>query len=86
MAGKKVKVLEGEIRQLKSKISYFQTQISIVHEKIDGKFAIMEEMMKKLLESQTKTTSSEAREAASSQGSEENSNLIRRGKEQEVDI
>ncbi|KAL0928734.1 hypothetical protein M5K25_000653 [Dendrobium thyrsiflorum] len=34
-----------------------------VHEKIDGKFVIMEEMMK-LLEGQTKTAPSEAREAA----------------------
>ncbi|KAH0460481.1 hypothetical protein IEQ34_011144 [Dendrobium chrysotoxum] len=50
MAGKKIEVLEEEIRQLKDEISYFQIQISVVHEKIDGKFAIMDEMMKKTFE------------------------------------
>ncbi|KAL0915503.1 hypothetical protein M5K25_015927 [Dendrobium thyrsiflorum] len=40
-----------------------------IHEKINGKFAIMEEMMKKMLEIQTKMAASETRKAANSQGS-----------------
>ncbi|KAH0461118.1 hypothetical protein IEQ34_008693 [Dendrobium chrysotoxum] len=54
MAGRKVEVLEGELGQLKSnfvkKISEIESQFSSVHEKIDGKFAIVEEMLKKLLD------------------------------------
>ncbi|KAL0910536.1 hypothetical protein M5K25_021529 [Dendrobium thyrsiflorum] len=57
-------VLEWETRQSKYEISDFQTQISAVHEKIDEKFAIMEEMMKKSLEGQTKKASSEVKPSA----------------------
>ncbi|KAL0929055.1 hypothetical protein M5K25_000995 [Dendrobium thyrsiflorum] len=49
-----------------------------VHEKIYEKFAVMEEMMTKMLELQTKTTSSEAGRATSGQGSGENPNMMRR--------
>ncbi|KAL0909469.1 hypothetical protein M5K25_020342 [Dendrobium thyrsiflorum] len=54
MVGRKIKVLEGEIGQMKSEISDLQTQvsdlkrdISVIHDKIDSKFSIMEEMLKK---------------------------------------
>ncbi|KAH0451569.1 hypothetical protein IEQ34_018868 [Dendrobium chrysotoxum] len=67
MADKKVDELEErlevEIIQMKSEISYLQTQvsylkkdISVIHEKFDSKFSIMEEMLRRLLEMQTKTS------------------------------
>ncbi|KAH0457147.1 hypothetical protein IEQ34_015054 [Dendrobium chrysotoxum] len=75
MAGRKVEVLKGEIGQLKSdcvdKISYFKKLFSAIHEKIDEKFAIMEEMMRKMLEFQTKMASSEAGEPPVTKGVEE---------------
>ncbi|KAL0915080.1 hypothetical protein M5K25_015481 [Dendrobium thyrsiflorum] len=64
--GRKVEVLEGEIGQFKSafieKISYFKKQLLAIDEKIDEKFAIMEEMMRKMLKFQTKTASPDAGE------------------------
>ncbi|KAL0916149.1 hypothetical protein M5K25_013638 [Dendrobium thyrsiflorum] len=54
MAGRKVEELEGEIGQLKSdcveKNSDFKKLFSAIHEKIDEKFFIMEEMVRKILE------------------------------------
>ncbi|KAL0916630.1 hypothetical protein M5K25_014157 [Dendrobium thyrsiflorum] len=90
MAGRKVEVLEGEIGQLKSdcveKNSVFKKLFSAIHEKIDEKFAIMEEIVRKILEFQIKTASLEARGATNDQGSGGNPNPIRRGKDQEVEI
>ncbi|KAL0916546.1 hypothetical protein M5K25_014067 [Dendrobium thyrsiflorum] len=90
MAGSKVEVFEGEIEPLKfdfvEKILDFENQFSSVHEKIHGMFAIMEEIMRKILEAQTKLALSEARGATDSQGSGENPNLIRRGEDHEVEI
>ncbi|KAL0903343.1 hypothetical protein M5K25_027716 [Dendrobium thyrsiflorum] len=53
---------------------------STVHEKMDGKFAAMEEMLRKLLEAQPKMTTSEAKGTISSQRSGGNPNPLRRGK------
>ncbi|KAL0908553.1 hypothetical protein M5K25_023053 [Dendrobium thyrsiflorum] len=65
MARKKVEVLEGEIGQLKSdlegRFSYFQNQISTNNKRMEGKLAIMEEMLKKLIEVKTALATSEAR-------------------------
>ncbi|KAL0921487.1 hypothetical protein M5K25_008564 [Dendrobium thyrsiflorum] len=51
--GRKVEVLEGELGQLKTdfeeKISDFQNQFSTIHEKIDGRFAALEDLMKKMM-------------------------------------
>ncbi|KAL0907289.1 hypothetical protein M5K25_021689 [Dendrobium thyrsiflorum] len=67
MARRKVEVLEWEIRQLKSdcveKILDFKKLFSAIPEKIDEKITIMEEMIRKMLEFQTKMASPEAREA-----------------------
>ncbi|KAH0449985.1 hypothetical protein IEQ34_020677 [Dendrobium chrysotoxum] len=68
MAAKKVDVLEerleGEIGQLKTEISNLHAQlsdvkcqISAIHKKMDGNFFSLGEMLKKLLESQSKTAS-----------------------------
>ncbi|KAL0908182.1 hypothetical protein M5K25_022659 [Dendrobium thyrsiflorum] len=63
MAGRKVEVLEGEIGQLKTdfeeKISDFQNKFTSIHEKMDGRFAALKEMMKKMLEGKQKTATSE---------------------------
>ncbi|KAL0908707.1 hypothetical protein M5K25_023213 [Dendrobium thyrsiflorum] len=64
----------------------FKSQISVVHEKIDGNLSILEEMLKKLLEGQPKTVSSEAREATCNQESGENPNPKRRREDQEMKI
>ncbi|KAH0454223.1 hypothetical protein IEQ34_016147 [Dendrobium chrysotoxum] len=56
------------------------------HEKVEGKFAILEEMMRKMLEFQTKTTSSEARKVATGQESGKNPNPMRRREDQDVKI
>ncbi|KAL0921088.1 hypothetical protein M5K25_008123 [Dendrobium thyrsiflorum] len=63
MAGRKVEVLEGELGQLKTdfeeKISYFQNQFSSIHEKMDGRFAALEDLMKKMIDDKQKPASSE---------------------------
>ncbi|KAL0914989.1 hypothetical protein M5K25_015384 [Dendrobium thyrsiflorum] len=83
MAGRKMEVLEGEIGQLKSdfvkKISNFENQFVSVHEKMDGKFAIVEEMPKKLLEVKLKMTTSETKDVNGGQGSGGNPNPFRGG-------
>ncbi|KAL0925815.1 hypothetical protein M5K25_004185 [Dendrobium thyrsiflorum] len=95
MAAKKVDALverlEGEIGQMKYEISDLQTQvsdlkkkISVIHDKIDSNFSILGELLKKLLEGQSKTASSEVREASDNPGSGENSKPIRQREDQEV--
>ncbi|KAL0921419.1 hypothetical protein M5K25_008486 [Dendrobium thyrsiflorum] len=63
MAGRKVEVLEGELGQLKTdfeeKVSDFQNQFSTIHEKIDGRFAALEDLMKKMIEDKQKPATSE---------------------------
>ncbi|KAL0904451.1 hypothetical protein M5K25_026567 [Dendrobium thyrsiflorum] len=58
MAGRKIEVLEGEIGQLKTdfkeKILDFQNKFTSIHEKMDGRFTALEEMMKKMLEDKQK--------------------------------
>ncbi|KAL0926813.1 hypothetical protein M5K25_003064 [Dendrobium thyrsiflorum] len=72
MAERKVEVLEGELVQLKSnfedKILDFQNQFAFVHEKMDGKFAVVKDMLKKLLEAKPNATTSETKEAIGGQG------------------
>ncbi|KAL0915605.1 hypothetical protein M5K25_016034 [Dendrobium thyrsiflorum] len=62
MAGRKVEVLEGELGQLKTdfeeKISDFQNQFSSIHEKMDGRFAALEDLMKKMIDDKQKPASS----------------------------
>ncbi|KAL0922305.1 hypothetical protein M5K25_006279 [Dendrobium thyrsiflorum] len=66
MAGRKVEVLEGELGQLKAdfeeKIADFQNQIVSINEKIEGRFTVLEEMLKKLLEAKSNPATSEAKE------------------------
>ncbi|KAH0448373.1 hypothetical protein IEQ34_022173 [Dendrobium chrysotoxum] len=87
MVAKKVDVLEerleGEIGQLKTEtsdlhaqLSDVKIQISAIHKKMDGNFSSLGDMLKKLLEGQSKTASSEARDASGKPGSGENSNPI----------
>ncbi|KAL0914451.1 hypothetical protein M5K25_014799 [Dendrobium thyrsiflorum] len=63
MAGRKVEVLEGELGQLKTdfeeKISDFQNQFSSIHEKMDGRFVALEDLMKKMIDDKQKPASSE---------------------------
>ncbi|KAL0928772.1 hypothetical protein M5K25_000693 [Dendrobium thyrsiflorum] len=75
MAGRKIEILEREFRQLKFKTSDFQTRFSVVHKKIDGKFAIIKEMMQKLLEGQTKPTILEVGVSLTEQGNWGNPNV-----------
>ncbi|KAL0916762.1 hypothetical protein M5K25_014298 [Dendrobium thyrsiflorum] len=76
MARRKVKVLEGELCQLKSDLeennSDFQNQLASVHEKMDG--------------SQTQSGTSEAKETIGGQGRGGNPNPFRGGENQEVEI
>ncbi|KAL0906013.1 hypothetical protein M5K25_024473 [Dendrobium thyrsiflorum] len=81
MAGRKVKVLEGEIGQLKSdfeeKISDFQNQFVSIHEKMDGRFTALEDMMKKMLEDKQKPATSESKETTGGHGKGGNLNPFR---------
>ncbi|KAL0922161.1 hypothetical protein M5K25_006126 [Dendrobium thyrsiflorum] len=90
MAGKNVKVLEGEIGQLKSdlekKISDFQNQISSNNERMEGKFVVMEEILKKLLELKTNPTTSEARETIGGHGRGGNPNMSSERENPEIEI
>ncbi|KAL0922763.1 hypothetical protein M5K25_006779 [Dendrobium thyrsiflorum] len=56
------KVLEGELGQLKTdfeeKISDFQNQFTIIHEKMDGRFVALKDLMKKMIEDKQKTATS----------------------------
>ncbi|KAL0913807.1 hypothetical protein M5K25_017296 [Dendrobium thyrsiflorum] len=64
----------------------FQNQSASVHEKMDGKFVVMEDMLKKLLEAKPNTATSEMKEATDGQGRGENLNPFRGGENQEVEI
>ncbi|KAL0910586.1 hypothetical protein M5K25_021584 [Dendrobium thyrsiflorum] len=90
MAGKKVEVFEGEIGQLKSDLeenfSDFQIQISSNNERMEGKFAVMEEMLKKLLEVKTAPATSKAREIIGGHGKRGNPNMFRGRENPEVEI
>ncbi|KAL0912924.1 hypothetical protein M5K25_016345 [Dendrobium thyrsiflorum] len=72
MAGRKVEVLEGEIGQLKTdfveKILDFQNQFASIHEKMDGRFAAMEDMMKKMLEDKQNPVASVSKETTCDHG------------------
>ncbi|KAL0921922.1 hypothetical protein M5K25_005871 [Dendrobium thyrsiflorum] len=88
--GKKDRSIRREIGQMKYEISDLQTQvsylkkdISVIHDKIDSNFSIMEEMLKKMLEGQTKISPSEVREGADSLESGENPKPIRQREDQE---
>ncbi|KAL0914112.1 hypothetical protein M5K25_017618 [Dendrobium thyrsiflorum] len=90
MAGKKVEILEGEIGQLKSdlekKFSDFQNQISFNNERMEEKFVVMEEMLKKLLEVKIAPATSEARETIGGHGRRGNPNMFRGRENPEVEI
>ncbi|KAL0921766.1 hypothetical protein M5K25_008873 [Dendrobium thyrsiflorum] len=64
-------------------VGCFGYQPKAIHEKIDDKFAIIEEMMRKMLEFQAKTVSSEVGGVADDQGSGGNPDSIRRGRSKE---
>ncbi|KAI0523409.1 hypothetical protein KFK09_005804 [Dendrobium nobile] len=67
MAGKKVDALEGEIGQLKADLEErtidFHNQFASIHEKMEGRFTALENMMKKMLEDKQNPVTSETREA-----------------------
>ncbi|PKU59149.1 hypothetical protein MA16_Dca028501 [Dendrobium catenatum] len=87
MAGRKAKMLEGEIKQMKSdfvKISGFEKLFSSIREKIDEKLTIMEEMIKKLLEGQTKPATSKGRASLNRQENERNPDIGIMRKNQEM--
>ncbi|KAL0925821.1 hypothetical protein M5K25_004191 [Dendrobium thyrsiflorum] len=90
MAGKKVELLEGEIGQLKAdlerRFSDFQNQISTNNERMEGKFAILEEMLKKLLEVKTAPATSEVRENIGDHGRRGNPNMFWGRENPEVEI
>ncbi|KAL0906834.1 hypothetical protein M5K25_025360 [Dendrobium thyrsiflorum] len=90
MDKRKVKVLEGELDQLKSdfeeNISDFQNQFVSVHKKMNVKFTVVEDMPKKLLEAKPNTATSKAKEANIGQGRGRKPNPFRGGENQEVKI
>ncbi|KAL0904501.1 hypothetical protein M5K25_026623 [Dendrobium thyrsiflorum] len=89
MDRRKVEVLEGELVQLKSsfleKISEFKNQFSSANEKMDEKFVIVEEMLRKLLEDKPKTMTLEVKGAIDGQGNGGNPNPLRRRENQKVE-
>ncbi|KAL0916089.1 hypothetical protein M5K25_013571 [Dendrobium thyrsiflorum] len=60
-------------------------QFASVHEKIDGIFAAVEEMLKKLLKTKPNTTVPDTKEATSRHGSGGNLNLLKGRKDQAVE-
>ncbi|PKU76998.1 hypothetical protein MA16_Dca001604 [Dendrobium catenatum] len=90
MAGKKVDVLESEVGQLKTDLEErffdFQNQITTNNERLEEKFTVMEEMMKKLLEMKTNPTTSEARETTGDHGVGGNPNPRGGRRNQDVEI
>ncbi|KAL0921336.1 hypothetical protein M5K25_008399 [Dendrobium thyrsiflorum] len=86
----KLKVLEKEIGQLKidfeEKISDFQNQFAFIHEKMDGRFAVLENMMNKMLEDKKKPATSKSKETTGSHGRGGNPNPFRGRKNSEVEI
>ncbi|KAI0508127.1 hypothetical protein KFK09_014261 [Dendrobium nobile] len=61
-------------------------KLAVIHDKFNSKFFILEEMLKKELEGQTRKMSSEMREVTDSQGWWENPKPIRRKEAQEIEI
>ncbi|KAL0919834.1 hypothetical protein M5K25_011956 [Dendrobium thyrsiflorum] len=90
MAARKVKVLEGELGQLEAdfeeKIADFQNQIASVNERMEGRFAVVEDMLKKLLEAKLNPTTSEAKETTGSHGRSRNPNTFRGRENLEAEI
>ncbi|PKU62248.1 hypothetical protein MA16_Dca028605 [Dendrobium catenatum] len=90
MAGRKIEVLEGEIGQLKTDLEErtveFQNQFASIHEKMDGRFTSLEEMMKKMLEGKPNPTTTKAREATGDNGRNGNPNPLRGRETTEVEI
>ncbi|KAI0495881.1 hypothetical protein KFK09_022188 [Dendrobium nobile] len=86
MAGKKVEALEGEFGQLKTDLEGKFMEISTNNERLEGRFAAMEEMMKKLLEMKTHPDTSEVRETTDGHGVGGNPNPIRGRRNPEVEI
>ncbi|KAL0914313.1 hypothetical protein M5K25_014649 [Dendrobium thyrsiflorum] len=87
---RKVKVLEGELGKLKSnfeeKISDFQNQIASVNERMEGKFAGVEDMLKKLLEAKSNPATSEAKETIGGHERGGNPNTFRGWENPKVEI
>ncbi|KAI0510943.1 hypothetical protein KFK09_011554 [Dendrobium nobile] len=81
MARRKVEVLEGEICQLKSyfneKTSNFLKHVASIHEKMDGRFAALKDMMKKMLRDKQNQVTLEAKEAIGGHGRGGNPNPLR---------
>ncbi|PKU71461.1 putative aarF domain-containing protein kinase [Dendrobium catenatum] len=84
--------LEVEIGQLKSKISDLQTQVSdlkkdvaAIHDKFNSKFSILEKMLKKVLEEQTKILPSEVSEGDDNHEDRKNPKTIRQMGDQLVE-
>ncbi|KAL0906618.1 hypothetical protein M5K25_025128 [Dendrobium thyrsiflorum] len=67
-------------------VAALRDRLNAIHEKMDKKCAVVEEMLKKLHDAQPKTTSSEAKGATNGQGSGRNPIPIRRRENQEVEI
>ncbi|KAI0510225.1 hypothetical protein KFK09_010826 [Dendrobium nobile] len=86
MAGKKVEALEGEFGQLKTDLEGKFMEISTNNERLEGRFAAMEEMMKKLLEMKTHPDTSEVRETTDGHGVGGNPNPVRGRRNPEVEI
>ncbi|KAL0923471.1 hypothetical protein M5K25_007529 [Dendrobium thyrsiflorum] len=90
MAERKLKVLEGELGQLKAefeeKIADFQNQIAYINEKMEGRFAVVEDMLKKLLEAKPNPAISEANETTGDHGRGGNPNTLRGRENPEVEI
>ncbi|PKU60759.1 hypothetical protein MA16_Dca029139 [Dendrobium catenatum] len=86
MAGKKIEVLEGEFGQLKADLEEKFLEITTNNERLEGGFAAMEEMMKKLLEMKTNPTASEARETVGDKGVLGNPNPLRGRRNPAVEI
>ncbi|PKU70700.1 hypothetical protein MA16_Dca016898 [Dendrobium catenatum] len=86
MAGKKVEVLEGEFGQLKTDLEGKFLEISTNNDRLEGRFAAMEEMMKKLLEMKTNPTASEARETVGDHGVGGNPNPLRGRRNPAVEV
>ncbi|KAL0907799.1 hypothetical protein M5K25_022238 [Dendrobium thyrsiflorum] len=90
MAGRKVKILEGEIGQLKTdfeeKISDFHNQFATIQENMDGRFVALEDLMKKMFEDKQKPTTSESKVTTGSHGRGGNPNPFRGMENPEVEV
>ncbi|KAL0926636.1 hypothetical protein M5K25_002874 [Dendrobium thyrsiflorum] len=90
MTGMKVKVFERKIGQLKTyfeeKISDFQNQFATIHEKMDEKFAALEDLMKKMLEDKQKSATSKSKKTTGSHGRGGNPNPFMGRENPEVEV